>query len=200
MYTARMITVVGLGNPGEEYVKTRHNAGRIVLELLAKKNDFSDWRLDKKTKALFAAGKIGTKKMQFVLPDNFMNNSGGSVKPLVKVKKDLESLVVVYDDMDLPLGTIRLSFDRGDGGHNGLGDIIKVLKSREFLRIRIGVSPETPGGKLKKPKGENAVIDFLLKNFKDAELAELKKISKAVGEALEIFLTDGKDKAMTQCN
>lgn len=195
-----MITVVGLGNPGEEYVKTRHNAGRIVLELLAKKNDFSDWRLDKKTKALFAAGKIGTKKMQFVLPDNFMNNSGGSVKPLVKVKKDLESLVVVYDDMDLPLGTIRLSFDRGDGGHNGLGDIIKVLKSREFLRIRIGVSPETPGGKLKKPKGENAVIDFLLKNFKDAELAELKKISKAVGEALEIFLTDGKDKAMTQCN
>jgi PTH1 family peptidyl-tRNA hydrolase len=195
-----MLSVIGLGNPGEEYAKTRHNAGRIVLELLAKKNDFSDWRDDQKTKALYAAGKLGTKKFQFVLPNNFMNNSGGSVKPLVKAKKDLEDLIVIYDDLDLPIGRVKISFDRSAGGHNGLGDIIKVLKSTAFLRIRIGVSPHTPGGKLKKPKGEKEVIDFLLKAFKEPELAELKKIAKHIGEALECFAKDGKDKMMSLYN
>ncbi len=199
-YNHPMITVVGLGNPGEEYAVTRHNAGRIILQTLAKKNDFSDWRDDKKTKALFSAGKLGSKKMQFVLPDNFMNNSGGSVKPLVKAKKDLENLVVIYDDLDLPIGRMKISFDRGDGGHNGLASIIKAVKSREFVRIRIGISPETPGGKMKKPSGEKAVLDFLLKNFKEAELAELKKLSKKAGEALECFAADGKEKMMSIYN
>ena len=195
-----MITVVGLGNPGEEYSGTRHNAGRIILEALAKKNDFSDWYEDKKTRGLWSTGKLGKTKVQFVEPNNFMNNSGGSVKPLMKTKKDLESLVVIYDDLDLPIGRIKISFDRGDGGHNGLKDIICVLKSREFVRIRIGVSPETPGGKLKKPKGEEAVIAFLMKDFKDAEMTELKKIAKKIGEALECFATDGKEKMMSLYN
>lgn len=195
-----MITVVGLGNPGDEYKNTRHNAGRIILETIAKKNDFSDWRDDKKTKAFFAAGKIGASKFQFVMPNNFMNNSGGSVKPLVKVKKDLEKLVVVYDDLDLPIGRIKISFDRSAGGHNGLADIIKAVKSQEFLRIRIGISPHTPGGKTKKPSGEKAVLDFLLKNFKEAEIVDLKKIAKTVGESLECFAGEGKEKTMSLFN
>lgn len=195
-----MITVVGLGNPGEEYENNRHNTGRIILQMLAKKNDFSDWRDDKKTKAIISTGKIDKTKFQFVLPDNFMNNSGGSVKQHVKTKKDLENLVVIYDDLDLPIGRIKISFDRGDGGHNGLKDIIKVLKSREFLRIRVGVSPETPGGKLKKPSGEKAVIDFLMKDFKDAEITELKKLSKKIAESLVCFAKDGKEKMMSLYN
>ena len=195
-----MINVIGLGNPGEEYAQTRHNAGRIILQALAKKNAFSDWRDDQKTKALYSAGKLGTKKFQFVLPNNFMNNSGGSVKPLVKAKKDLEDLVVIYDDLDLPIGRVKISFDRSSGGHNGLGDIIKAVKSTAFLRIRIGVSPRTPGGKLKKPSGEKAVIDFLMKDFKAAEMDELKKIAKHVGEALECLAADGKDKMMSLYN
>ncbi len=207
-----MITVVGLGNPGEEYAKTRHNTGRIILQALAKKNDFSDWYADKRTKALWSTGKIGKTKFQFVAPDNFMNNSGGSVKPLIKAKKparpgdtsrsggDLESLVVIYDDLDLPIGSMKISFNRSSGGHNGLGDIIKVLKSQEFVRIRVGVSPHTPGGKTKKPTGEKAVIDFLMKDFKEAEIVELKKITKKIGEALECFASDGKDKMMSLFN
>lgn len=195
-----MINVVGLGNPGEEYALTRHNAGRIILEAIASKNSFSDWRDDKKTKALYSTGKLGTKKFQFVLPNNFMNNSGGSVKPLVKAKKDLENLIVIYDDLDLPIGRVKISYDRSSGGHNGLGDIIKVLKSTAFVRIRIGVSPHTPGGKLKKPSGEKAVIDFLLKNFKPEEIKELKKISKHIAEALECYAKDGKDKTMSLYN
>ena len=195
-----MITVVGLGNPGKEYSLTRHNTGRIILELLAKKNNFSDWYADKRTRALWSNGKIGRSKFQFVLPDNFMNNSGGSVKPLIKSKKDLASLVVVYDDLDLPIGRIKISFNRSSGGHNGLGDIIKALKSEEFLRVRVGVSPHTPGGKTKKPAGEKAVIDFLMKDFKDAEISELKKIAKKISDALECFASDGKDKMMSVYN
>lgn len=195
-----MITVVGLGNPGEEYKSTRHNAGRIILQMLAKKNDFSDWYADKRTHALWSTGKLGKTKFQFVAPDNFMNNSGSSVKPLIKAKKDLASLVVIYDDLDLPIGRMKISFNRSSGGHNGLESIIKAVKSQEFVRIRIGVSPETPGGKLKKPSGEKAVIDFLMKDFKDAELAELKKIAKKIGLAVECFAEGGKDKMMSLFN
>ncbi len=195
-----MFTIVGLGNPGEEYKTTRHNTGRMLLEVLAKKMDFSEWKDDLKTKALVASGKIGTKKVTFVLPNNFMNNSGKSVAPFIKSKKDLGELLVIYDDLDLPLGRIKISFNRSAGGHNGVGSIIKALKSEEFARIRIGISPHTPGGKTKKPTGEKAVLDFLLKNFREPELVEIKKISKRVGEALNTFTESGISKTMTLHN
>ena len=121
--------VVGLGNPGSEYENTRHNTGRIVVGMVEKKFE------EKKDKSK-------TKSIKFLLPDNFMNNSGKAVVPLIKTKKDLQDLVVVYDDIDLPLGKIKISFNRSAGGHNGLGSVIKALKSEEFLRIRVGISLE----------------------------------------------------------
>lgn len=176
-----MKLVVGLGNPGEEYENTRHNAGRILVEMIEE--------------------KLGEKvKVKFLTPDTFMNNSGKEVVKFIKTKKDLADLVVIYDDIDLPLGKIKLSFNRSSGGHNGLGSIIKMLKSEEFLRIRIGVSPSTPSGKTKKPKGEAAVLKFLLGEFKKPELAEIKKLSKKVSEAIEMFYKEGKDKAMSVFN
>ncbi len=174
-----MIIVAGLGNPGDEYKKTRHNAGRIILEAIASKENFSDWREDKKSRALVSGGKAGTVKSLFVLPNNFMNNSGGSVKPNIPTAKDREKLVVVYDDLDLPIGALR---------------------SKAFMRVRVGISPHTPGGKTKKPAGEKAVLDFLLKNFKEEELKEIKKISKKVSEALECFGTEGKEVMMNKFN
>ena len=129
-----MKLVVGLGNPGEEYENTRHNAGRIVGGLVEKK-----W--DSKT------------KVKFLMPDTFMNHSGRAMVSLVKTNKDLENLVIIYDDIDLPLGKIKISFNKSSGGHNGLNSIIKALKSQEFVRIRVGISPVTPSGKIKKPKG-----------------------------------------------
>lgn len=129
-----------------------------------------------------------------------MNNSGKAVAPLVKTKKDLNDLVVIYDDIDLPLGKIKISFNRSDGGHNGLGSIIKHLKSQEFVRIRIGISGVTPKGVVKKPKGEGAVLKFLLGEFKKSELETIKKLSKTVVEAVETIFTEGKDKAMTLYN
>jgi PTH1 family peptidyl-tRNA hydrolase len=195
-----MFTIVGLGNPGKEYENTRHNAGREILKILAKKEGFSDWRPDGKLNALISAGKIGKNKVQFILPEKFMNNSGASVVPVIKSKKDLSQLVVIYDDMDLPMGKIKISHNRSSGGHRGLESIIKKLKSEEFTRIRVGISAATPSGKLKKPKGEKAVIQYLMTPFKEKEMTELKKISKIIIEAIDTFAEDGLQKAMTLYN
>ena len=175
-----MKLVVGLGNRGEEYENTRHNAGRIIVGMIEK--------------------KLSDKKIKFLIPDTFMNNSGKAVAFLVKSKKDLKDLVVIYDDIDLPIGRMKISFNRSSGGHNGLGSIIKYLKSEEFLRIRIGICPETPTGKLRKPKGEKAILNFLLGEFKDKELIELKKLSKKVAEAIETSFSESKEKAMSLYN
>jgi len=100
----------------------------------------------------------------------------------------------------LPLSKMKISFNRSAGGHNGLNSVIKALKSQEFLRIRIGISLATPSGKIRKPKGEKAVLNFLLGEFKKSELDELKKLSKKVTEAVEMIFTEGKDKAMSLYN
>ncbi|KKR43027.1 hypothetical protein A2356_03855 [Candidatus Nomurabacteria bacterium RIFOXYB1_FULL_39_16] len=175
-----MKLVVGLGNPGEEYENTRHNTGRILVGMIEE--------------------KLEGKKIKFITPDTFMNNSGKAVAPLIKSKKDLTQLVVIYDDIDLPLGKMKISFDRSSGGHNGLESVIKKLKSKEFVRIRIGISPSTPTGKLRKPSGEQAMLKFLLGKYKESELIELKKLSKKVAEAVETIFTESKEKAMSLYN
>ncbi|MFZ1019765.1 MAG: aminoacyl-tRNA hydrolase [Minisyncoccia bacterium] len=180
-----MKLVVGLGNPGKEYENTRHNTGRIMVQLIQKKIS---------AKGGPASG------WKFLTPDTFMNNSGKAVAPLIKTKKDLENLVVIYDDIDLPLGKMKISFNRSSGGHNGLGSIIKHLKSEEFLRIRIGISPATSKGVVKKPKGEKAVLNFLLGKYKKPELETIKKLSQKVGEAVEMIFVEGKEKAMSIYN
>jgi PTH1 family peptidyl-tRNA hydrolase len=192
--------IVGLGNPGEEYKNSRHNTGRIVLENIAKSNDFSEWKDNMKFKSLSSKGEINGEKFDFLLPETFMNNSGNAVCQVINDKKKLKNLVVVYDDMDLPIGSLKISFNRSSGGHNGLQSIIKRVKSEEFVRIRIGVSPHTPTGKMKKPKGEEAILKFLLGKYKEDELKEIKKISKKVAEIIEMISSGGKDKAMTIFN
>ena len=182
-----MKLVVGLGNPGKEYENTRHNTGRIMLEMVEK-------RLEKEGKGSLA------KKIKFLAPDTFMNLSGKAVAPFIKTKKDLENLIVIYDDVDLPIGKIKISFNRSSGGHNGLGSIIKAVKSQEFLRIRIGISPATPSGKIRKPQGEKVMLNFLLGEFKKSELETLKKLGKITSEAVETIFSEGKDKAMSLYN
>lgn len=179
-YTIKMKLVVGLGNPGKEYENTRHNTGRIIVGMVEKKLD-----------------KL---KIKFFAPDNFMNNSGPAVAKALAGKKALKDLIVIYDDIDLPLGKIKISFNRSSGGHNGLGSIIKALKSEEFLRIRVGISPATPKGVVKKPKGEKAVLNFLLGEFKKSELETIKKLSKKVSEAIETIFSEGREKAMSLYN
>lgn len=211
--------ILGLGNPGEEYEGTRHNTGRIILDAFRKKNlpapgkarqagDFSGWEANKKLKALVSEGVVkpldsvrGKKeKVMLVEPETFMNNSGKSVAPLVKTKKAAEKLIVIHDDLDIPLGSMKISFNRGSGGHRGIKSIKRAIKTEAFIRLRIGISSATPSGKIKKPKGDEAVGDFILGKFKPKEIEIMKKVAKRGSEALETIIVEGKDSAMGKFN
>ncbi len=192
--------IVGLGNPGEEYQGTRHNTGRMALEFFSKQAQFGDWKEDKKSKAHVSSGMLGKTAVVLVAPDTFMNKSGSAVIRYVKSQKAAERMVVIYDDLDLPLGGLKLSFNRGSGGHRGVESIMKAVKTKKFTRVRVGVSPETPGGKLKKPQGEDDVVKFILSKFKPSETDEMKKVFKKVAGALESVVTDGPQIAMNRFN
>lgn len=188
-----MFTIVGLGNPGAEYTDTRHNTGRIVVEAIARAcgvdAHISEWKKDVKLKALTAEGKTsGGEKIKCILPETFMNKSGQSVAGTIK---KAEQLIVVYDDLDLPIGKMKVSFNRSSGGHRGVESIIKALKTEAFVRIRVGISGKTPTGKMKKPAGDVAVQDFILGKFKETEMTELKKVAKRACEAVEMITSGG---------
>lgn len=193
----------GLGNPGEGYEESRHSIGRSILLNLSQKPpaeiEVGEWRTDKKLKAQIAEGKLAKNKFRLLLPENFMNNSGGSIKPLIKTKKEAHDLVVIHDDLDLPFGSIKICFNRGSGGHKGVESIVKALKTNEFIRIRIGVSPVTPSGKTKKPDSEK-VVDFVIAGFKPSEQEVLKKITKKVKEIIVSLINDGLEKTMNSFN
>ena len=167
-------TIVGLGNPSAEYASTRHNVGKDFVESLAK--------------------KISSAKV--VDLNVYMNNSGPAIKKSIGSAKNL---IVVHDELDLPLGRIKISFGSSAGGHNGVKSIEKALKTKDYVRVRVGISPSTPSGKLKRPDAEK-ITDFVLGKFKTSEQEKLKKARKVVGEALELILTEGKERAMTEIN
>ena len=188
-------TIVGLGNPGEEYGETRHNMGRMVLDAFVKKNGWDKFEFNKKINALETEGKFGKNKAVFLKPETFMNKSGESVKPLIKTKKAAATLVVIHDDLDLPLGKVKISFNKSSGGHRGVESVMKAIKTEEFIRLRLGMSGETAGGKIKKPLGEEKVIDAILCEFKKSEADDLKKVIKKSVIALEMIIELGWDKA-----
>jgi PTH1 family peptidyl-tRNA hydrolase len=188
--------IAGLGNPGQEYENTRHNIGRIVLTSVFDVN----FSFNKKINALDAEVKIGKEKVRLISPETFMNNSGKAIAHIVKSIKAAEKLIVIYDDFNLPLGKIRISFNRSSGGHNGLQSIIKAVKTEAFIRIRIGVAPENAKGVAKVPHGDDKIEKFILGKLKDEEVKIIKKVSKRVSEAIEVLIKEGKDKAMSIYN
>ena len=186
--------IVGLGNPGEEYVKTRHNTGRIMLEALAKKINADDFVEKSGIKALVSKGEVAGKTVTLVEPNNFMNRSGASLTTLVKKP---EQVIVIYDDLDLGLGSVKISFNKSSGGHNGLDSVIKAIKSEAFPRIRIGISPMTPSGKVKRPLADKR-DGHILGEFKKTEMEVLKKVSKKVIEAVELIVSGQLARAMSE--
>ena len=193
-------TIVGLGNSGEAYEGTRHNTGRMILEAFRHTFDFSEWKTDPKKQAHISRGVIGKHTVILVLPDLFMNQSGIAVRNFVKSTKAAERLVVVYDELDLPLGRFKIAFARGSGGHKGVLSIEKKLQTNAFVRLRVGITPTTPTGKLKKPKGEEKVVAFILGSFTPGEQKMLTKIKKDVVRALESIVTEGRMSAMNRFN
>jgi PTH1 family peptidyl-tRNA hydrolase len=193
-------TIIGLGNPGTEYVDTRHNAGRIVTDMICREYEGGEFVNDKISKSLLSTIKIGSKKVDLVLPETFMNKSGETVKKFVKSAKDLEKLIVIYDDFQLPLGRVKMSFNKSSGGHRGLESIIKCLKSEAFTRIRVGTAPADSKGNAKIPHGEEKVEKFILGKFKPEEIKSIKKLGKKISETVKIFVEKGRDIATGQCN
>lgn len=192
--------IVGLGNPEDKYIGTRHNVGREIVLAFAKKFKFPDFEFEKKYNALISEGKLGKEKVLLILPETFMNKSGNALKKLITSAKKAEKMIVVYDDLDLGLGTVKINFNRGDGGHRGLLSVIKNIKTKAFPRMRIGTSQTTASGKIKKPKGEEKVIKHVLSKFSKKEEALLKKVIKKAVIELESVVTEGYLKAMNSCN
>ena len=182
--------IVGLGNPGKEYEKTRHNAGWILLDEMFPE---VEWGRDSYANAGTVTVSLADQRTLLVKPATFMNNSGESVEYFIK-KKDIqpEQVIVIYDDIDLALGKIKISFDRGSGGHNGIKSIEAHLGSREFIRIRIGISKIAENGEVIKPN--------VLGKFEPGELETLAEVSKQVKLAIHTILSEGKDAAMTEFN
>lgn len=203
-----MYTILGLGNPGEEYKKTRHNTGRMALEILRKKFSLPDWEAQKKSSALVSVGEVGVvskkakskEKIFLGMPETFMNKSGITAASLVKSQKAAAKLIVIYDDLDLPIGKMKISFNRSSGGHRGLESIIKALKTEGFVRIRVGIAPVTPSGKLKKPTGDEAVAKFIVAPFRPNEEKDLKKVLVKIPDAVNAIISEGHERAMGEFN
>ena len=170
--------LVGLGNPDKENEGTRHNIGKDFLASLKDK-------LPRKAK---------TAELNV-----YMNNSGGPIKKLITSKKAAEKLIVLHDELDLPLGRVKVSFGSSAGGHNGVKSIEKALKTKDYVRVRIGISGATPTGKLKRPAPEK-LADFVLAKFRPPEADKLKKAKNIVAEALELILEEGVESAQTRIN
>lgn len=165
-----MHLIVGLGNPGKEYEKTRHNFGWMVLDALT-----NDWKISKKFKAELAE-LAGKQKILLAKPQTFMNNSGDSVKLLTSYYKlTSDNFILIHDDLDLPLGTIKLSTNSGAAGHHGVLSIIEALGTKNFTRLRLGIGPrppEIPGDK------------FVLQKFTREKMATVKQVVREATEKI----------------
>ncbi len=191
--------ILGLGNPLDEHTLTPHNAGRLVVEMLAK-NDGLSFKHDRVYNARIAKGTLADREVLYMLPETYMNASGQSLAPLLKNDVSVENIIVMYDDIDLPMGTIKISYDRGDGGHNGLKSIIATTGTRAFLRIRIGVCPVDAGGVLRKPPTHEKVGSYLLSPMSKREQDIIATVSEKIHLALLLIIKEGKEKAMTEYN
>ena len=197
-----MFVIVGLGNPGEKYEKTRHNIGRMLVNTFREENEFFEWTKSKNAEAMYSKGTIDDVFVELILPEAFMNNSGKSVKYAVtKLEVKPEHVVVVYDDVDLAIGKVKVSFGKGAGGHNGILSIINAIDTKDFIRIRVGVAGKSFWtGKSGRPAAGLALNKHVLGNFKKREQGDLDAASGAVDTAIKTIVTKGVEAAMNEVN
>lgn len=182
-----MKVIVGLGNPGKEYEKTRHNAGFMCIDSFCAANNFSDWKLNKKFNALISEGNLNGEKIILAKPQTFMNVSGEAVQKIVHFYNvPLADLWLIYDDADLPLGKIRIRPDGAPGTHNGMKSVTALLGTQNFPRIRIGI--ESRGESAAK---EQDISSFVLHQFSKEEAPLIAKAVKDAALALEKALKEG---------
>jgi PTH1 family peptidyl-tRNA hydrolase len=191
-----MRLIVGLGNPGRIYAHNRHNVGFRCLNYFARLHSV---RFDhRQCRARIGVGKKGSEQLLLAKPGTFMNLSGRSVACLVhKHQITLNDLLVIYDDLDLPLGKIRLRQSGGSGGHKGMNSIISAVGGETFSRIRVGIGRPDAG---EQSMSEDAVVNYVLSDFSSQEEAAIKPVIARVAEAIDCFLTQGIEAAMSKFN
>ena len=193
-----MYYVVGLGNPGDKYRGTRHNAGFMVLDYIVEHCGFPGSVQSSKYAGRISEGMIRSEEVTLFWPETFMNKSGSAVKKLVP-KGQEENVIVVYDDVDLPVGEIKVSKGRGAGGHNGISSIISSLGSKEFIRVRVGIAGKNIFGQTKRPKGDR-LPKHVLGDFKKREQKSLDGVLPKASAAVQTILKEGVTKAMNTYN
>ena len=218
--TSSMILLVGLGNPGKKYQNTRHNVGFRIVDNFAKENNFPEFRLSKKFKALISEDTLHNKKILLAKPQTFMNDSGKSVRAIFNFQFSIfnefsilqfsnKNLIIIHDDIDLPLGKIKITKNRGSAGHKGVQSIINELGTKNFLRFRIGIKPPKQSLALFRDatgqaKQTDATVyrseDFVLRKFTKEEEKILKEIIKKTCQAIEMATKQGIEKAMAEYN
>ena len=206
-----MILIIGLGNPGKKFEKTRHNLGFQIIDEFQKKNrkvyNFSDFKFEKKFLALISEGEFNGGKIILAKPQTFMNESGRSVKILTnhflsirnnsamaRISRMFKNLWIIHDDIDLPIGKIKIVKNRGSAGHKGVQSILDELGTKNFIRFRIGIKPKTYN---LTPK---TLDEFVLQKFNKGEEKILKEVIKRIIEALMVALKVGVEKAMNKFN
>lgn len=180
--------IVGLGNPGREYERSRHNAGFLVVDELARRHKARVW--DRAAKSLTGRIRLDDAELILAKPQTMMNLSGQALKALrAKYGAPLERMIVVHDELDLPFGRLRIRKGGSSAGNHGLDSVIASLGTKDFARLRFGIG---------KPPGEG--IDYVLSPFTESELAQLPDVVRRAADAIEITIAQGLDRAMTEFN
>lgn len=183
--------IIGLGNPGKEYEHTPHNVGFMAVDKIASEHNLT-FGLSQKHKAMIAEGNIDGEKVILLKPLTYMNLSGNAVRTYVEYYKiDLNDIIIIYDDMDLPIGKLRIRKNGSSGGHNGIKSIIANLQTEEFKRIRIGIG---------RPTENIGVIDFVLHNLSKEETTILNDTINLVPKMIETVIKKGFDGMMNIYN
>jgi PTH1 family peptidyl-tRNA hydrolase len=181
--------IAGLGNPGKEHHKNRHNIGFMAVDRLAEENGIALSRVQ--SKAVLGSGHIAGKQVILAKPQMYMNRSGDSIGPLVQFYRiPLENVLVIYDELDLPFGALRLRAEGGSGGHNGMKSIINHL-GQGFPRLRLGIG---------RPPGRMEPADYVLRDFRGPEIEVADTLLDEATAAVETYLKEGIDLAMTRHN
>jgi PTH1 family peptidyl-tRNA hydrolase len=185
-----MYIIVGLGNPGREYENTKHNIGFITVDQLAARHGISVSRL--KHRALTGDGRIGGKKVLLVKPQTYMNASGESVAAIAAYfDVDISEIIVIYDDVDIPMGSLRIRKSGSAGSHNGMRDIIYQLNADGFPRVRLGIGGD---------RGRIPLRDYVLGGFSRADVPLMEQTVLRAADAVEAMLSEGVDFAMNRYN
>ncbi|MFN3301934.1 MAG: aminoacyl-tRNA hydrolase [Patescibacteria group bacterium] len=188
-----MKVIVGLGNPIPKYQGTRHNVGQAIVSYFQKINNFPKFQLNKKIESLISQGKINQEKIILVLPQTFMNESGRAVKKIIgNYKLKIENLIIIHDDIDLPLGKIRIRKNGSSGGHKGVQSIIDYLKTENFIRIKIGIRPN-PEFKTQNTKPQLKIQNlkrFVLQRFSKEEKEIFKKVARKTCQTIKDSLKE----------